>query len=326
MVNGDAVYACLAEFGPMVPAEVVSKVGSNTIIVGAILSDMARSKRLLITHGKWGSSPLYYLPLHKDKIQRLYEKMNDKDKKAFTLIKEKLVLCDEQLNALERTCIRSLTDFAIPIVVKTDQGELNFFKWYLADDEQIRPLIKEILDQLHPQIHVEQIPLVTQTTAVSQSASLQTATHTPLTKLKTEKTPFSPTTVEKMAQKALSNTSKASIPSASAEKQTTLQPQDEFFDKIVAFCEKKNIQVITCQVVKKNTEFDLTVHISSSLGELEYFMKVKKKKKSSEADITQTFSQAAIQKLPGCYTSLGECTKKATELAHQLGVRLLVVS
>jgi hypothetical protein len=152
MISTDAVLTLITQQGPCVPADLTQVTQTDSIILGAVFASLVEQKKIKITQLKWGGSPLYYAPGQEDLIQKLYTKLNDKDKRAYDLLKQEGLLRDDELTPLQRTCLRNLPDFAIQLKVTHQEQSLIFWRWYLYPHDVA---ITQITNILQP----AQIPL-----------------------------------------------------------------------------------------------------------------------------------------------------------------------
>ena len=65
--------------------------------------------------------------------------------------------------------------------------------------------------------------------------------------------------------------------------------------------------------LRKNSEIDFLVNIPSEIGKLNYFVKVKSKKRVNEGDLSLARDKGRERKLPVLFLSKGDMTKKAKE-------------
>ena len=107
----DKIFKFVSERGPILSKDVSRHFAITSTYSGAYLSELIQDKKLLFSHIKVGTSPLYFTPEQKPKITSLFEHMNSKDKETFNLLHEKKVLRDNQLPTISRVSLRNL--FAI---------------------------------------------------------------------------------------------------------------------------------------------------------------------------------------------------------------------
>ncbi|MEM1988883.1 MAG: hypothetical protein QXS41_03530 [Candidatus Woesearchaeota archaeon] len=133
--------------GPSLPAEIKNAVGIDLIILGAILSEMARSKQILMSIGKIGGSNLYYLPGQEEKLKRLYDYLKEPEKEIFKKLENEKILEEKSLSPVESLAITKIPDFAKRIEVEINNEKSVFWKWYLLDDESFKKILEEKFNQ-----------------------------------------------------------------------------------------------------------------------------------------------------------------------------------
>ena len=137
------IISLIEKKGPVVPSDLCKELKIDSIFAGAYLSELVKSKKLIISTLKIGTSPVYYLLKQKEQLENLSKHLNEKDKRAFDFLKEKKVLRDSKLDSLMQVSMREIKDFAIPL--KVNNSEI-FWKYYLLSDETAIAQIKQILD------------------------------------------------------------------------------------------------------------------------------------------------------------------------------------
>ncbi|MBU0459231.1 MAG: hypothetical protein KJ771_00315, partial [Nanoarchaeota archaeon] len=75
-----------------------------------------------------------------------------------------------------------------------------------------------------------------------------------------------------------------------------------------------SINVEETELIRKNSEIEFLVRITSVVGETTYFCKARKKKRCDEKDISAAYMQAQIKKLPLLFLYTEELTRKAQEM------------
>src|SRR3989344_4118765 len=146
--------------GPSIPVHISKEIRENMIFTGAVLSELISNKKLLVSAAKIGSSPVYYIQGQEYKLsQVLHPHMKDVYKKAHDLLKEKIILRDNELEPWQRVALRELKDFAVMLMLSND-GEI-FWKWYLTSDEAAEVLIKKQLGMIQEEKpeHLKEKPL-----------------------------------------------------------------------------------------------------------------------------------------------------------------------
>jgi hypothetical protein len=136
MIADDKIIAFLKANGPSIPVHMVKELKQDTIIIGAMLSALAGTKKLIISNTKIGGSPLYYLKEDEAKLQDFAKYLNEKDQRAYELLKEKKVLRDKEMTPLLRVSLRAIKDFAKPVTVTVGGQNEIFWKWYLIKSDE----------------------------------------------------------------------------------------------------------------------------------------------------------------------------------------------
>lgn len=146
MSHDEKVLQIVRQEGPVVPSQISKEIGTDSIIASAVLSDLVSQNKLKISSVKFGGSPLYYLEGQEEKLQKYAEKLQDKERQTFNLLKERKVLRDINLEPATRYALRQLKDFAKPLEVTASGNKEIFWKWYMLPTQDAAPLIKaEIL-------------------------------------------------------------------------------------------------------------------------------------------------------------------------------------
>jgi len=271
--------------GPIIPNQIkkVLKVG-DTILLGAILSELASKGLVKISHTKIGGSPFYYDPGKPATLERANEYLNEKDVRTYKLLKEQRILRDDEQDALTRVSLRNIKDFSREITVNAPEGPLTFWKYYIVKDEEAEILIRKKLGLDKP---VPTPPPVSETPTQD------------------EKEPVA----EPSPQKEKPEKKQAAVET----KQHSLidNLDDTFYKQVCEFFEKNNITILEQKIIRKKSEIDFTITLPTPVGTVEYYCKAKNKKKSTDGDLASAKLQGMSSGLPTVYLTTGEITKKA---------------
>ena len=86
----DKIIQFIKENGPILPVQVVSKIGGDSFIANAYLSELVESKSLLQSSEKIGSVPLYYLAGQEKLMEKKIKDLNFTVKTARTFQKKRV--------------------------------------------------------------------------------------------------------------------------------------------------------------------------------------------------------------------------------------------
>ncbi len=151
MSNKEKIIFLIRQKGPCLPSDVYRELETNQLFASAMLGELVSTGVLKVTNLKRSSSPYYYLSEQKEKLQDLSQFLNDKDKMAYDLLKQKLILKDIEQSPLMRVALRAIKDYAFPIQIRYNDQILSFWKWYLLSNKEAEEKIKDILGITKPE-------------------------------------------------------------------------------------------------------------------------------------------------------------------------------
>ncbi len=128
--------------GPVIPAQISKEINTNILMASAYLSELSSNNLVKISNIKIGDSPLYYLPGQEHRLQDFANKLHEKEKKSYDLLKQNKVLRDTSLDPVSRVTLRNMKDFAFPLKVDYQDKSEIFWKWYLLPNKEAEDLIK----------------------------------------------------------------------------------------------------------------------------------------------------------------------------------------
>ncbi|MFH1174779.1 MAG: hypothetical protein V1725_06610 [archaeon] len=307
VLNRDTVFEVVLRKGPVIPIDIIKELGGNTILVGAMLSELASASKVLITNTKKGGSPFYYVPQQMHLLDKLAVHLNEKDRRAFDVLKEKKVVKDADLDPLFRVCMRAIKDFATPHPV----GEELYWKYYLLSDADA----KQILDAQQPVTTSPEVPVPPQAPPQTTEPVLARQERPVQEKILPHQYPHQ----QHVQQPVPSPTHVA----PAVELQQTLKkkekpqhkptPLESFHERTLRFFSSKNVEVIDAKKLGK-TEFEYRINVPSPIGKTLYYCKAKDKRRINEGDLAVAAMLGQNMSLPVLVLTTGELTKKAKEL------------
>ncbi len=314
--------------GPLLPVQITKELGVNVLFAGALLSELVDNGVLKISNTKIGGSPVYYVAGQEGKLQALRDKLNDKQQKAFDMLKSSKILRDSSQEPVIRASLRDIKDFAIPLRVTAGPIQEIFWKWYLCADVEVEPIIKD------------QMGLIEKQKGISSQTDVQkqlTEIEKELKRLEGEKSKLTEKPIEQEVKEELKKEEtiqekprkirkkEVSQQAAPAQIQDTLQLQnankidetDQFMNRVIDYFTKNNIVYSGVKQIKKDKDFESIVVIPTAVGNVNYFCKAKNKQKINDADLSLLYAQSQMKKLPILLITTGEPTKKAQELINK---------
>lgn len=274
----------LAEHHPLLPQAVAKALNTDSIMAGAMLSELRGKGLLNVSTIKIGGSPLYYLPGKETQLLNHLGALNEKDRKTLELLKQERVLGETGIDPLTRVSLNAIKDFAKPLIVQYNGKQETFWKWFELTD-------KDAEDAIRQKIQPKEQPTIA--------------------RKETEQ----PT--DKPQQTAAPEEPKAP-PQASQKQKPASTDTSDFWADIERFFAASNMKLVEKTTVKKGREFDLTLTIPSPVGALTYYCKAYNKKRISDADLSNAYVQGQLKKLPVLFLTKGQLTKKAKEILPKL--------
>lgn len=104
-----------------------------------------------------------------------------------------------------------------------------------------------------------------------------------------------------------------------------LPVQDGFVQVLEKYFKDNEIGIEEKEIVRKSSEIDLLVKVSSVVGEITYFCKAKNKSRCDEKDLSSAYMEAQIKKLPLLFLYKKEMTKKAKEMLDSGAFRNVII-
>ncbi len=279
----------ISKEGPVLPTQVAKVIEKDSFLASAVLSELVSSKKVKLTHAKFGGSKMYYLEGQEYKLSVLYNYLNGREKEAYDLLKSKLILEDSELKPVERVALSEIKDFAVPVIVKNDNYVKKFWKWHLLSDDLAKEKIKKELNiddsqkklNEEPKIEVKEVPI-------------------PEIKEPVQELKENPQPIEV----------KEEIPKEKKPRKKAVKLTNDFLNEIESYLNTNNIEVLSKETIKSNSEINLKIKLPTNLGDLTFFVKAKNKKKVSNADLSLAYSEAQQLGLPILFLTTGEPTKK----------------
>lgn len=323
----------LVKIHPVQPTFVAKVLNTDSMLASAMLGEMASKGALKISYLKIGSSPLYYLPENAHQLQQYTHALNEKDRQAYELLKQKTILRDVELEPLTRVSMRTLKDFALPLEVNFNTNKEIFWKWYLTPDEQavqsIRAFLmpenivqekqseiqtdkKEVQQQLHNKLEKKQeIKPEIKSESLSQKFKSPEKIQRP-SEIKTSETKLNEP-IKQPQQIKNEIVQKIEEP----KKVKKAPKEDKFIDKVKEYFSQNQINILEENSLRKG-ESDFIIEFQSALGNITFYCKAKSKKNITDSDLSNSYVQGQLKKLPTLLLSEGELNKKALEMSKEL--------
>ncbi|RLE46629.1 hypothetical protein DRJ22_01500 [Candidatus Woesearchaeota archaeon] len=270
----------LARVSPVLPAQVAKALNTNSLMAGAMLSEMTSKGILKVSNLKVGGSPLYFVPGNEFQLVNFLGNLSPKDREAVLFLKEKKILRDSDLSPLVRTCLRNAKDFALPLDVSFNEKKEIFWKWFLLSDKDAEVIIRDILMPSGVVEDNSSEEKVVKQKVVEENRSVLKEEPKQLVKEKS---------VSKLKSRPRKRVGKS---------------RQSFWSKVESFFDEHSVEVIEKNSLKR-TDFELVVAFDSPFGRIKYFCKALQKAKIKESDLSSAFAKARLKNLPLVFLSNG---------------------
>lgn len=316
------IMSVLKTKGPLVPNDLKKIIKGDTMIFGAILSELSSRGMVKISDLKKGGSPFYYLPGQEAQLEKLVEFLNPKDQTTVQFLKTQQVVFDKNLELFQRVSLRKIKDFSKEMKVNTSAGEMLFWRYYLISEQEALEILKERYNKPKTPVQEEVKEAIAETLQEEKEPETKTSIveeTKPIEELKED-----PKVVEEN-QKEINHPNirkPVSIPkpvqteknSSVSQQQLTTSPglqRTPFYDSVWRFFEEQNINVLEESLVSKDKEYEFVVSVPSAIGTINYYCRARNKKKLNEGDVAPALLKAKQKDLQCLFLTNGEFTKKS---------------
>ncbi len=340
MNNQDRILAIVQQRGPLLPSQINKEIGVDVLFASAMLSELCDKRLLRLTKLKVGGSPLYYLPGQEQKLTGFADKLGEKDQRACDRLKQEGVLLDSEQDALFRTALRNIQDFAIPLDVNAQGQRHIFWKWYLLPNQDAE---KRIMDKLgigqdeketakreakedargqersapKEQVITVDVSGTTKIETAAEQDSLPSPPPGSIPKnVPTKPEPKKDTAPR--AQRREERDRRKDRPEEKdddAKKERTESITDMFHRRVLEYFERNDIKIESTNIVRSGADIEFLIHLPTSVGLVPYFCKAKNKKRCNDDDMAKAYLSGQKRRLPTLFLYTGDLTKKAKNSA-----------
>jgi hypothetical protein len=250
----------------------------------AFLSELLEDESIKISKMKVGGSPLYFLPSQHPMLENFSRYLPEKEKEALHLLKERKILKDVEQEPAIRIALRSLKDFAAPIVIEQNNAKEVYWRYVMTNENEAKHLISEsIAEILQPARREIQI---------SQPVVLKHDSHVQVVP-----------GIQKMVPR-LDSFNKEPARTEKPVKAEKIK-KEKFSDEVKAFLEKRNMRILEIDKLDKK---EVTAKIK--LGEKEVLLYAVDKKRVDESDLIKAHKKSQLMGISYFILTRGETTKK----------------
>ncbi len=336
--------------GPVLSTDVAKEFRIDSMFAGAYLSELVKDKKIHISNTKVGSSPVYFIKSQEEKLQDYTKYLDQKEQRAFEMLKAKRVLWDKELDPVMQVAMRHIKDFAIPL--RVNKTEI-FWRFYLYEQEEAINAIKQILMKIEKQKEMtEELQKPVQKMPQKISQTKQAVKQEPqkisrkekevrqeirpelkkeevrktseinlddqkrlMREILREELEIEKKKLEKEFKEKLEFEKRALLAQHSKQEKLDIREvQDLFFLGIKKRLIEMKINIVSFDILKAEKEAELIVEVPSAIGHITYFCQAKNRKRCTEKDLEEISSKSREKGFPALLIC-GGLTKSAEENA-----------
>ncbi|MAG27167.1 hypothetical protein CMI47_16645 [Candidatus Pacearchaeota archaeon] len=256
---------------------------------------------------KVGSSPLYYIPGQEPLLENFSQHLNNREKEALILLREKKILEDTNITPINRVALRAIKDFAIPLNINLNGQTKLFWKHFQTNDEEIKSLITSSSNALRQDDRASGGRVGSSSTAEKKESALKP-------------TPQPKKTITTQAQITSNNASETNalgraggLPNKPIKKPV---PESEFSRVIKSYLQGKDLEILEI-ISEKKRELEAKVSTNTLFGKQSFYLSAKDKKSINDNDLSLAIQKAQTEKMPALLISPGKPNKKAQEYLEE---------
>ena len=110
MDNQQKILFLVKSKGPLLPSQINKELNVDVLFASAMLSELVDRKLLRLSKAKIGGSPVYYAQGQESKLDILYPYLNEKERRAYDLLKENKVLRASSFDSCSISARQPITD------------------------------------------------------------------------------------------------------------------------------------------------------------------------------------------------------------------------
>lgn len=302
----EKILGILRRRGPSLPVHVTKETGLSILFASAFLSELVADRLIRFTDMKVGSSPIYFLNEQAYMLERFSQYLNNREKEAFILLREKKFLKDEEQAPVIRVALREIKDFAIPF---HKEGHI-IWRYYLVPESEFAQEIEK------------RVIKIEKTEEVSPKVEIVKIEEKPIEIIKEENKKTKKEQIEELnildssvlpkkerTKEIKEKSEKTKSKSRKKEKKKTAKKDENFFNKVKDWVVKNSMEILDIENFNKN---ELLLKIKNNQEEL--LLVAYNKKRFTDIDLIKAGKRAREMGLKYILISLGDAQKKMIDL------------
>ena len=295
----DKILSMLRLRGPSLPVQIARAINFSPLFASAFLSELKGEDKIKISNMRVGSSPLYYLSGQENMLEKFSGYLNQREKDALFLLRQRKILEDNDQTPVMRVALRAIKDFAVSVKVNIRGEQKLFWRYFAVPEEEVIEILKKgdenKIEEVKKKESVEEV---------------------------TEKKPE--TMKETDTKKEIVSSPKLEVQKVLEEKRPLAERkkakvrESEFVINVKDYLSTKDIEILEVYEEKKR-EFEARIRIDTLLGKQEFYLVAKDKKSVSDNDFATAHQKAQARKMLAVVMSTGDMNKRGKEHLEEWG-------
>jgi len=314
-ISKENILVVVQRIGPCQPIDLRREIKEgDTVLFGALLSELVADLKLAITKVKRGGGPLYYDPTDPASLEKAITFLNEKDHRTIAMLQAQKIMREDTQDPLVRVGLQNTPDFSKRFVINENGKEVVYWRYFLVEENNARKIVSGEKEDVKEELQKQpSLPKSAAIPSEDQSNELQ--------KPMVQKSVVDSAQQEKKEKKPRAPRHKKN---SSSSMQPSLQDwlaHDTLYEKVQFFSASKKGVVTNPQVMRPNTELLCVMTHDYEFGKLSVFVFALNKKKITEKEITRALLAARGQGLPLLVLSVEDIPLKLSRsFADQLNV------
>jgi len=283
----EKILSVIQQHGPMLPIEIGSKIGADSFLAGAFLSELVKTGKVIESKESVGLSKIYYLSGQEEAVKKKLSEISSQKKTARMYSQGDVNVTPELMKKQkEFEEIAKKVEYEEEHVRKKPEKPV-------VEKKELAPIqiAKKIVQKIVPKQVVEQPP---QKKYVPSVPTWQTSQN----EIAKPQVIFPREPIKSVATIAVKR------------RRATIPADPHFIDRAMQYLAERRVEIVE-KTIKSKINAELIIRVPSALGGVNFFVKIRSKKKVSRADLSVVYAEAIDKKLPVIYLTNGELTPTA---------------
>jgi hypothetical protein len=134
----EKIIELIRKIGPIVPTDISKELGIDSYVASAIISEMVKEGKVLLSRKKMTTSPLYFINGQEEMVRaRLKGILKIPESNIIDFFYKNKLVSRDNLEPQQRYMVEELNDFIKPLVLKIGGEDKVFYRHYSVSEEDV---------------------------------------------------------------------------------------------------------------------------------------------------------------------------------------------